>query len=290
MRNTTRTVRTLIAAGGAAAMLAGCNSADGEAKAAPVTSSTSASSSAATSATGESSASSVAATTQASSTTTSAASASTAADGDKSLPDSSKATQQLRTKSGAKQVSVVSVRKTDGGASTTASYDGATLESGDKITFWQYVNTGGVWSWTKDGSLGRLPTVGGSSTPTLTGGSVKNSPNPVFIVKGALTGNGTGQAIAYQHHARAGWGVLTAQPDKSLRSSGKGLTELGQNGLELNITVQDGLLVTNSLWGKSADAALAQQTSDPVIRTWYGDGQGGFKMQGETGGNSGGSS
>lgn len=290
MRNTTRTVRTLIAAGGAAAMLAGCNSADGEAKAAPVTSSTSASSSAATSATGETSASSVAAATEASSTTTSAASASTAADGDKPLPDSSKATQQLRTKSGAKQVSVVPVRKTAGSATTAAGYDGATLESGDKIAFWEYVNTGGIWTWTKDTSLPHLPVFGGSTPVTLTGGTVKDSPNPVFIVKGAFTGNGTGQAIAYHHHARDGWGVLTAQPDKSLRSSGKGLTELGQNGLELNITVQDGLLSTSSLWGKNADNALAEQTSDPVIRTWYGDGKGGFKMQGETGGNSGGSS
>lgn len=287
MRNTTRTVRTLIAVGGAAAMLAGCNSADGEAKAAPVTTSTSASSSAATS---ETSASSAAATTEASSATTSAASGTTASDGEESLPDTSKATQRLRTTSGAKQISVVPVRKSAGSATTAAGYDGATLESGDKIAFWEYINTGGTWTWTKDTSLPHLPVFGGSTPVTLTGGSVKDSPNPVFIVKGAFTGNGTGQAIAYHHHARAGWGVLTAQPDKSLRSSGKGLTELGQNGLELNITVQDGLLSTSSLWGKKADNALAEQTSDPVIRTWYGDGKGGFKIQGETGGNSGGSS
>lgn len=316
MRTTTRTVRNLIAVGGVAALLAGCNSEDGATSAtsrsAQVTPSTTSSAVTPTATaqssgstqpvsatpTGSGPASTTSTTSTATSTATTSAPSTRSAGGastsasaaqQQSRPSTTKVTQQLWTVSGARQLSVVQLRRT-GASPGGIAYRGATLGTGDTVTFWRYVNTRGAWTWKKDTTLPFVSPLPNSRRPTVTGGLVKGSPDPVFVVNGFFTGNSSGKAIAYHRNDRDGWGVLVAQPDKSLRSSGKGMRSLDEKGLELDITVEDGLLITSSLWGEDSDAYMVEQTSNPVIRTWYGDGRGGFDLQGETGGNSGGSS
>ncbi|YAL82910.1 hypothetical protein ACMYYO_13455 [Dermacoccaceae bacterium W4C1] len=206
------------------------------------------------------------------------------------LPSASVARSALYKTAGTTDVSVVKVQRTAGSATLADTYAGAALVNGDRVTFYDYVKVNGSWTWREDQVLEHLPTVydEDNSTLSITGGMVKGSADPVFIVKGAFTGDGTGQALAYHRNATSGWGVLTAQADRTIASSGTGISELGGYGLELNIFIQDGYLYTSSLWSRTSDAPLAEQTSNPVLRSWMGD-SGAFRMLGETGGDSGGS-
>lgn len=205
-------------------------------------------------------------------------------------PDAATAKQTLQRAAGTSSISLFPVERSAGGAQLEKTYVGASLGPNNTIVFWQQVQSGGAWTWQKQATRQHLPQYSGATgSVKLTGGLVKGAPDPVFIVKGAFTGNGTGQAIAYHYNGPDGWGVLTGQPDKSLRSSGAGLTELGQNGLELDISISRGYLMTSSMWGSGSNASNAEQKSNPILRSWAGS-QGGFVMKGQTGGPSGGSS
>ncbi|MDQ2849616.1 MAG: hypothetical protein M3Y49_02565 [Actinomycetota bacterium] len=170
---------------------------------------------------------------------------------------SSAAATSLRARSGYATPAVVRVG---------SAYEAATLAAGNKVAFW----TGDGTTWKPAGSSPHLPVFSSAAAaPTVTGALLSGAPHAMFIVDGAFTGDGTGQAIAYGR-GRSGWSAYTAQRDGSLAPSGHGVSTLnGAPGLELKMKFTRSGFQTSSLWGPDSAASNAVQTHNPTIRNWH---------------------
>ncbi|TWP36207.1 hypothetical protein [Leekyejoonella antrihumi] len=147
-------------------------------------------------------------------------------------------------------------------------YEAATLGQGNDVVFWS--STGRTW--TRNGTSTRLPVHSGNhGQVTVAGSLLPGAKHATFVVTGAFTGDGTGGALAYGHGPR-GWSLITARPDGSLAPSGHGADRLGENGLELNISLTPSGLTTYSMWSPRSSAAFAMQTGRPTIRRWKASG------------------
>lgn len=115
-----------------------------------------------------------------------------------------------------------------------------------------------------------LPDVVGDGGARPVGSLVRGLTHPVFVVRGEFTGNGTGQALAFGHTSETGWGNLVGHGDRLVPMAEPSAAPY-QDGLELDIRFQDRRLVTSSMWGPDHSASNAEQTGDPIIRTWSGE-------------------
>lgn len=192
-----------------------------------------------------------------------------------SRPNLEQAKQQLIEKTGTTRLSVV-----DGlGYAQDQIYVGAVLTDHNTVQF--FVNPGSGWLASGEKSLPQ--TYGTGEQPTVSGASVQGAQYPMFVVDGAFTGNGTGQALLFAHDINKGWGVMVGKGDH-LVPSGHGYTDLGDPGLELKISIDDGVVTTHSLWGPQYDEANVEQTTNPIVRTWTGTGGDTLTMRSEHGG------
>lgn len=189
-------------------------------------------------------------------------------------PSKEQAEKQLKAKTNTARVSVV-----DGGdAYEDPTYYGAVITGNDTIEFYAY--TGDHWTKMSERSILDAPF---EDDVDVNGYAVEGLDSPVFLVDGTFTGDGTGSSLAFTQDSENNWGVLEGKGDQ-LVPSGHGISELGDPGLELSIDVKDGgELVTQSLWGPGYDESFAEQTSDPIIRTWKGSGDS-LTMTSESGG------
>lgn len=191
-----------------------------------------------------------------------------------SRPTPEQAKQQLIDQAGTSRVSVV-----DGvGYSGDQIYFGAVVTGHDTVAF--YANPGDGWTKTSEKSI--LDTPFGDDVQ-VRGSNVTGVQYPVFVLEGTFTGNRTGQAVAFGHDAARGWGVFVGKGDQLL-PSGHGISELGEPGLELNVSISDGMVVSHSLWGPDHDESNGEQIADPIIRVWKGAGRDALTMQSERGG------
>lgn len=93
--------------------------------------------------------------------------------------------------------------------------------------------------------------------------------HPIFILHGSFSGDSTANAIAYTHGPN-GWGVIKAQPDGNLASSGEGVS-YGGTGLENGAYFSNGLYETAEC---SKTLPLALCSGDQrVLKYWGWNGQ-----------------
>lgn len=186
-------------------------------------------------------------------TATSAASTSEAST---SAASTSEATAALVRTSGTSTPAVVQVGTT---------FEAATLGNGNRVLFW----TGNGKNWKAAGSSPHLPVFAPvAGPPTIRGALLPGASHAMFIVDGAFTGDGTGQALAYGR-GTSSWSMYAAQPDGSLAPSGHGMTALtGAPGLELHMKFTANRFQTVSLWGPDINASFVDQKSNPTLRYW----------------------
>lgn len=88
--------------------------------------------------------------------------------------------------------------------------------------------------------------------------------HPIFILDGVFSGDSTANAIGYTSGPQ-GWGVIKAQPNGNLASSGQGVG-FGEPGLENDAYFADGLYETAEC---SATLAFAECSGDRrVLKFW----------------------
>ncbi len=110
-----------------------------------------------------------------------------------------------------------------------------------QVSFWHHEK-----SWRKVGDS-TFPYENGAVaqrplTDEVTARVLPGMSHPIFILRGIFSGDSTAHAISYTDGPR-GWGVIKAQPNGNLASSGQGVG-FGEPGLEDDAYFTDGLYET----------------------------------------------
>jgi hypothetical protein len=158
-------------------------------------------------------------------------------------------TAELKSKTG-RNITVVA---------TTSGYEAAAFDQTGHIDIWSYTG-----SWHRSAQSTYPYTKGiGAVDASVIGAVLNGMAHATFALTGTLTGDGSGSAVAYSDGAK-GWGVLLAEDDGNLASTGSGLPQPGP-GVEYAITLAGGVLHTSS---GATIFDIAHDGEFPIERTW----------------------
>ncbi|WP_018157409.1 hypothetical protein [Demetria terragena] len=191
-----------------------------------------------------------------------------------------KATKALQKKTGEEHVTVVAGK----GFSGQSMYFGMVIDQDNQATFWE--RDGSTWTITPGRAPVPLPTSIDTCDLGTEGVFVDGVTYPVFIVQGRFDSVGAVNAVAVGYNkATDAWGPLLGSGEQLWPASHFGLPP-HLDGAEISYSVEDGELVTRSLWGTDDPTydELRQQIADPILRTWSGNGDEVLTMRSETGG------
>jgi hypothetical protein len=147
---------------------------------------------------------------------------------------------------------------------TPGGYEAATYDQHSHIDFWTLTGTG-PWVEAARGYYPTLAYGGQGENVTVAGRLLTGMTDATFIVTGAFSGDGTGNALAYTHGPQ-GWGVLTNNSGNSLTVS-SGTVEANpatEAGIDTHDYFTGGMLETSDNSG-AFDIAFA--ASFPL--DWY---------------------
>ncbi|PZS29226.1 MAG: hypothetical protein DLM58_15795 [Pseudonocardiales bacterium] len=142
-------------------------------------------------------------------------------------------------------------------------FEAASFDQHTNIQFWRSV--GNTVSWTQIGqsSYPYSPAVGSPAQATVHGALLSRMQHATFILTANLTGDGSGNDVAYTTGAR-GWGVIKAEPNGNIGPSGQPVGE-DKIGLAYHFAFASGRLKTEDC---PSDKPIASCGTDHVDKLW----------------------
>jgi eukaryotic-like serine/threonine-protein kinase len=103
-------------------------------------------------------------------------------------------------------------------------YEGAAWADNGPVTFWKWISADPRWDQAGASSYPVLPPQFGTPATTITGALLAGMSDATFIAKGAFTGDGTGNFIAFTNGPH-GWGTVAPGPGNTLVPTGRKSTD-----------------------------------------------------------------